>query len=541
MYSKLVLFAASVAVSSLAAAQQVMPGLRLYQPLGSQQTTLVDATGTVVHTWPGGSNVIAQMAADGSIVRGMTNPTIPVGGATGRLQRLAFDGTLLWDMQVDGPDYYMHHDLELMPNGNVLVIAWDAQTRADAIAAGRDPSLVTGPVWYPDSVLELQPTGPATYDIVWKWDLAEHLIQDFDATKANYGVVGNHPELLDINYPPVLVDDGDWTHFNGIDYDPRNDWIVLSARHTSEIYIIDHSTTTAEAAGHSGGRWGKGGDFLWRWGNPEAYRAGTAIDRQLEFQHDPRFVEPGRPGAGNLTVFNNDFISGSQSAAFELVVPLDATGAPFVDAATGRFGPVAPLWMYTDPSFYSGFISGVERLPNGNTLVCSGQQFELFEVDPSGTKVWSYTHDPQGAVSFGVFQAHHVERTLWVDRDTLPLAGGLLGFRHLVGSGDARNYIALLGSISGTSPGMVLANNVHLPLNVDVLTNAMITQANGGMFLNTLAVLGSRGEGSSAIAVGFGQIPPVLQGIEMQFASVVFDGSFLPTQASQPVRVTIAP
>ena len=117
-----------------------------------------------------------------------------------------------------------------------------------------------------------------------------YAIRSYYASKPNYGVVASHPELLDLNYPPVVLGDGDWNHVNGIDYDPVHDWIVLSARSQDEIYVIDHSTTTAEAAGHTGGARGKGGDILYRWGNPEAYQAGTAANQQLFGQHDPRFV-----------------------------------------------------------------------------------------------------------------------------------------------------------------------------------------------------------------------------------------------------------
>jgi len=45
--------------------------------------------------------------------------------------------------------------------------------------------------------------------------------------------------------------------------------------------VIDHSTTTAQAAGHSGGTYGKGGDLLYRWGNPNAYQHGTAADESF--------------------------------------------------------------------------------------------------------------------------------------------------------------------------------------------------------------------------------------------------------------------
>jgi hypothetical protein len=65
---------------------------------------------------------------------------------------------------------------------------------------------------------------------------------------------------------------------NSIDYNPDLDQIALSVKGNSEAWIIDHGTTTAQAAGHTGGRRGQGGDLLYRWGNPLTYRAGTAND-----------------------------------------------------------------------------------------------------------------------------------------------------------------------------------------------------------------------------------------------------------------------
>jgi hypothetical protein len=37
------------------------------------------------------------------------------------------------------------------------------------------------------------------------------------------------------------------------------------------LWVIDHQTTTAQAASHTGGRYNKGGDLLYRWGNPQTY------------------------------------------------------------------------------------------------------------------------------------------------------------------------------------------------------------------------------------------------------------------------------
>ena len=81
-------------------------------------------------------------------------------------------------------------------------------------------------------------------------------MQNANSAKNNYQTsIVNHPELLNINYLPKK----DWMHMNGIDYNPMFDQIVLSAHNTNEFYVIDHSTTTAEAASHSGGRGGRGG------------------------------------------------------------------------------------------------------------------------------------------------------------------------------------------------------------------------------------------------------------------------------------------
>ena len=163
--------------------------------------------------------------------------------------------------------------------------------RAEAIAAGRNPALVTGPTFFPDHIIEVEQTGPTTGDIVWEWHVWDHLIQDFDNTKANFGDVAAHPELVDINYP--ATNSADWNHANSVDHDAENDWIVISANFQDEFWIVDKSTTTAEAAGHIGGDHGQGGDLLYRWGNPESYRAGTGADKQLFRQHGVKFIEPG--------------------------------------------------------------------------------------------------------------------------------------------------------------------------------------------------------------------------------------------------------
>src|SRR5262249_9506957 len=152
-------------------------------------------------------------------------------------------------------------------------------------------------------------------------------------------------------------------------------------------WIIDHGTTTAEAAGHTGGARGHGGDLLYRWGNPQAYQSGTAADQQLFGQHGANFVRPGLPGAGNVLLFNNGAPGGSQ--VLEFTPPVDAQGN-FVFAGPA-FGPAAPVWTYTAPGFMSALMGSAYRLPNGNTLIDSADQSRTFEVTPAGLQVWTFT------------------------------------------------------------------------------------------------------------------------------------------------------
>lgn len=512
------------------------PGHRLYQVAGLRETRLIDVSGAIVHTWPSPQPVVqAYLLPDGSLMRATVDSTFGIPGTTGRIERVALDGTVLWSWQAHGPDFVAHHDFVPMPDGNVLLIVWELLTRADAIAAGRDPASATHAGFYPDALIEVRPTGPTSGEVVWRWRLWDHLIQDFDPAMANFGAVANHPERVDLNYPPVVLIDGDWNHMNGIDYDPVQDWVVVSARQQNEVWIIDHSTTTAEAAGRRGGRRGRGGDLLYRWGDPAAHRAGTAADRQLGLQHDPRFIPPGRPGAGNLTIFNNQW-QPNRSAVFEIVLPLDPAGGGFVLGSNGRYGPAAPVWRFDAPLFFSAFVSSAERLPNGNTLVCAGSQGGLFEVDAAGTMVW--LHGPPG-LSLPIFQCHYVQRTLWADAEELSArGGGTVSFDLIAGRPAAGLPYLLLGSASGTAPGFQLGG-LHVPLNPDFLLAASAQGAGSGMFVNTFGVLGPLGRGAAALALPGGAVPVAGRGLDLDFAFVVASPSWTVLHASNPVPLRL--
>jgi hypothetical protein len=317
-------------------------GYTLFAPSASTTTYLIDQQGNEVHRWNSTAPpMTAELMPDGTLYRAERVNTAKqwAPGQSGRIKRLDWDGNVLWSYTMATPDLMMHHDFEVLPNGNVLLIAWERKTYDQAVQAGRDPDDVplapgTGvrELW-PDIVVEVKPNapppggGPAEGgQIVWSWHLWDHVVQDRYPGRANYGSVSGNPQLVDINY--YLKGDGmggvpaDWTHFNGIHYNAALDQIVVSSREFSEFWIIDHSTSTAEAATHTGGRSGRGGDLLYRYGNPAAYKSGTAADQRLFYQHDAHWIESGLPGAGNMLVFNNGWNPDPAKASFSTVVEL---------------------------------------------------------------------------------------------------------------------------------------------------------------------------------------------------------------------------
>lgn len=377
--------------------ERAFDGLTLFNPLASKITYLIDNEGRVVNTWSSrySEGLSVYLLEDGSLLRPSDpgkNTTFVAGGDAGLVERFDWDGSLLWQFRYTNEEHRLHHDIEPLPNGNILMIAWELKGEEDIIVAGVDTSRLAEGVLWPDHIIEVMPTDTTGGDIVWEWHVWDHLIQDFDSTKANYGVVEDHPELIDINY----LHDGraDWNHLNAVNYNPELDQIVLCGPMLNEIWVIDHSTTTEEAAGHAGGKSGMGGDILYRWGNPRVHRRGNSTDQRLFFQHDAQWIRPGLTGAGNILIFNNG--RGRREGAFttidEITPTLDENGL-YLRPTDSAFGPTELAWSYRAPTptdFFSPVISGTQRLANGNTLICSGTSGTFFEVTPKGDMVWKY-------------------------------------------------------------------------------------------------------------------------------------------------------
>ena len=116
------------------------------------------------------------------------------------IEKIDWNGNVIWTYFISDATNWQHHDVKALPNGNILVIAWESKTNTQAIAKGRNPLLVPTTLWS-EQILEIQPTGATGGNVVWEWHLWDHLIQDFDNTKSNFGTVNQHPELINVNDP----------------------------------------------------------------------------------------------------------------------------------------------------------------------------------------------------------------------------------------------------------------------------------------------------------------------------------------------------
>ncbi len=357
-----------------------------YCPKTNNKGYLIDLNGNTYHTWTFASNkqtgYSSYLLPGGDVLRTVakTGNYFTGGPICGEVQKVDYTGNVLWDFVYSTPEYCTHHDIHPMPNGNVLLIAYETKTPAQVTQAGCSQSIT---MW-PDKIVEIQPSGTTGGTVVWEWKVWDHLCQNYNPAKDNYvtSIVLN-PGLLNINYNTQK----DWMHVNGIDYNEALDQIVISSHYMNEIYVIDHSTTTAEAAGHTGGNSGKGGDFLYRWGNPAAYQASGATI--FNVVHNAHWIPADCPKANYLVAFNNNGGAGNKSC-IDLIDP-PYNGYNYLLTPGTAYAPSTYTWRHT----YSGSATQSEgysqQLPNGNMLITISLSGYFYEIDSNQNVVWSKT------------------------------------------------------------------------------------------------------------------------------------------------------
>ena len=378
---------------------------------------LVDGDGETVHEWesapyqPEGS--VAYLLENGLLLRTASSydwihsEEYPV-GAAGTVQLLDWDSNVVWEYEMDVPGkHVIHHDVDYMPNGNILAIAYTAFSLEEARAMGWDAEYPqdVDTIWL-DKIVELRPDlDDGSTELVWQWNSWDHLVQDAFPDRANFGDVESAIGKIDINYLRdgyTLFNRGQLHHVNSVDYNPQLDQIVLSSATYGELWFIDHSTTMTEAAGDSGGRYGRGGDLIYRWGNPLPTKSGSLDDATLYWQHDVHWISDGLPGAGNIAIYNNGtkrnlqgrhdpelFMDFQNSYTELLEVRFERDGIGRYDADSEP----EIVWSWNSDAgedYYSPFMSGYDRLPNGNTIFVNAHNKRIIEVTTEGERVLDY-------------------------------------------------------------------------------------------------------------------------------------------------------
>ncbi len=367
-------------------------GYTLFEPILYPVTYLINEYGDMVHRWDHdrllGTGL--HLLPNGNLLRATTTTDswVVQGGQGGRLQEIDWDGTVVWQYDYVTPKVMLHHDIVPMPNGNVLATAWERMNATELHAVGYDTTaLTTDTTLWTERIIEFKPLPPDSAEIVWEWRVFDHLVQDHDPAKPNYGAIKDNPWRIDVN----TGTGGSWMHFNGMDYNADLNLIMVSAGNFNEVWVINRKTTTAEAQGSKG-------DLMYRFGNPEMYDQGGPANRIFFFCHSPHWIDAGLPGEGNIMVFNNG--RGRPAPAYsivhELALPyyVDYDGNIFFNLTPdGAFEPPIDIWNYQEgPSFFSQITSGMQRLANGNTVILEGMNGRIFEIDSDDDKVWEYVN-----------------------------------------------------------------------------------------------------------------------------------------------------
>lgn len=301
------------------------------------EVELIDMNGNLVHQWKTRAER-AKLLKNGNLIVNEERE----GDKKKIVAEYDWEGHRLWDYE---PPNRVHHDLQRLENGNTLLLTFEhiPDGYREKI---KDPIRRSARPIKSDVVFEVTPNR----EIVWEWHAYKH---------------------LDINLHCELWNPGDWTHINTIQALPQNRHydegdrrfkpgnILLSPRNLGFIFIVDKETK----------------EVVWSYsGN---YKGG------LSGQHEPHMIEKGLPGEGNIIVFDNG------APPFRSSAHVGSSFVLEVDPVTEEI-----VWKFEDGiRFHSSFRSNVQRLPNGNTLICESEGPRIFEVTRENEIVWEHAFE----------------------------------------------------------------------------------------------------------------------------------------------------
>ncbi len=368
---------------------QVQEGYTLFSPLNSFETYLINNCGEIVNQWvsthtPGNEVFLDEEGRLWRAGKANVSDGIGAGGRGGVIEVFDWNGGLIWSMTRCNSLECMHHDFKRLENGNLLILVWDLYTAEEAIEAGANPDLLNLDLGVWSEYLEeinINLEVPGQFSTVWQWHAWDHLVQDFDDSKPNFGDITS-PNKINLNFNQEVHPD--WLHANAIDYNEDLDQIILSIPHFDEFWIIDHDLSSTEASGDAG-------DLLFRWGNPASYGEGTEADQQMFFMHNPHWVKSGLNYENQIIVFNNENVEDNVPTSSVDVINPSILADGTYDLAEDNFLPENPEYRYfLSEDLASHRVSSAQVLPNGNTLICSGVNATLIEINQDEEIVWEY-------------------------------------------------------------------------------------------------------------------------------------------------------
>jgi hypothetical protein len=398
-------------------------GYVFFSPGSYSDAYLIDNCGFLVNSWdrnnrPGLSGYLTET---GLMLRTnkVNSPAYGQASTGGNLELVDWNNNTVWSSDFNTYEYIQHHDAVLMPNGNIIYIGWERISPEEQLNYGRRPTSVSYPNLWGEFIQEIKPIGSSNYEVVWEWHLQDHFVQDYTSSISTFGVVKNEIGKVDINYMgPGAWDDDDWWHCNALNYNEDLDQILVNSRNNNELWIIDHSTTSQQAQGNSGGNSGKGGELLFRWGNPQAYDRGSSSNLRMYGSHGHYWIPKGMPNEGKIMYFNNgdDRPQGYYSTIEMIDAPFE--NGQYQKNINEQYYPLEPEVVYKAPNpfnFVSTYLSNAQQLANGHVFINEGGSGRLFEIDNNDNIVWEYINpvsyggpNPQGSSIFGnsIFRAY---------------------------------------------------------------------------------------------------------------------------------------
>lgn len=332
---------------------------------------LVNMKGETVHSFKMPPSHYGWLLPNGNLLSGEVRNTglgtqqtkTPAVANVGRVYEANWKGEILREWKNDA----IHHDYDLMPNGNIITLLWSKHKKPQSMKGGLAGTEYDGGVVLSETIAEIDPSGK----IVWEWIAEDHLkAEEFPVCPLDYRKR--------------------WLHANSIQYlspsnpiFPGKELILVSMRQPSAAIIIDKATN----------------EVIWRYGG--------YVDGELaRLGHQHSFYMIGKkhgdkelPGYGNLLIFDNGMhIPGVEDWGLprSKIIEVDPESKKVVWAYAHEEDFTG--WMPPEFKFNSPYIAGAQRLPNGNTLITEGASGRIFEVTKDKEIVWEFINPEKKAL-----------------------------------------------------------------------------------------------------------------------------------------------